>query len=327
MGIVSAPFNRPARRRTYFAPAIHTPGDIMIRRRTPFLALALLSGVIAASTAEAQLSDNLGALTGDNAKGYLGPLPKALSSTLNSAVFQTGNVPKNTFNLSLGVRVMGVGFSDDSRTYKPTPPPGFTPTQDVTPSTIIGSTTAVAQSGQGGTTLYHPGGFDINEFAVAVPQLTIGSVFGTRAVVRWVSLDLGDSDFGKFEYLGFGAQHSISQYFPGLPVDLAAGFFSQAFEIGDGLIKTDALMFNVTGSKRMGMLEPYAGLGWDTFDMDVAYKSTTTPGDNIAIKFDKESNAHLTLGIQALLGFTRLSAELDIAAETGAAVGLSLGRY
>ncbi|MEO5619169.1 MAG: DUF6588 family protein [Candidatus Eisenbacteria bacterium] len=302
----------------------------MIRRRTPLLALALLSFAIFASTAQAQLSDNLGALSGDNAKGYLSPLPKALSGTLNSAIFQTGAVPKNTFNISLGVRLMGVGFSDDSRKYTPTAPPGFTPEppgSTVEAPTVIGNTQAVAQSGQGGTTLYHPGGFDISEFAVAVPQLSIGSVFGTRAVVRWISLDLGDSDFGKFDYLGFGAQHSISQYFSALPLDLAAGFFVQQFEIGDELIETDALMVNLTGSKRFGMLEPYAGIGWDTFDMDASYESTSTPGDRIAVKFDKESNAHLTLGLQALLGFARLSAELNVAAETGAAVGLSLGRY
>jgi len=299
----------------------------MIGRRTPLLAVALLAIAALAPPAGAQLSDNLGALSGENAKGYLSPLPKALSGTLNSAVFQTGNVPKNTFNLSLGVRLMGVGFSDDSKSYTPTAPPGFTPTETVSAPTVIGSTTAVAQNGQGGTILYHPGGFDISEFAVAVPQLSIGSVFGTRAIVRWISVDLGDSDFGEFNYLGFGAQHSISQYFPSLPVDLAAGFFSQSFEIGDDLITTDALMFNVTGSKRFGMLEPYAGIGWDTFDMDVDYESTSTPGEKIGVKFDKESNAHLTLGIQALLGFARLSAELNVAAETGAAVGLALGRY
>ncbi len=299
----------------------------MIRRRTPPLALAVLALAGLASVAQAQLSDNLGALSGDNAKGYLSPLPKALSATLNSAVFQTGHVPKNTFNLSVGVRLMGVGFSDDTRSYTPTAPPGFTPTETVQAPTVIGNTQAVSQNGQGGTTLYHPGGFDISEFAVAVPQLSIGSVFGTRAVIRWISLDLGDSDLGKFEYVGYGAQHSVSQYFPGLPVDLAAGFFAQSFELGDNLIKTDALMFNVTGSKRFGMLEPYAAVGYDTFDMDVSYESTSTPGNNIAIKFDKESNAHLTLGIQALLGFTRLSAEVNVAAETGAAIGLALGRY
>ena len=304
-----------------------TKGDSMIRRRTTAIAMTILVAAISALPAAAQLSDNLGALSGDNAKGYLSPLPKALSGTLNAGIFQSGSVPKATFNFSFGLRLMGVGFSDDDRLYTPTAPPGFQPTQTVQAPTVIGNTQAVAQSGQGGTTLYHPGGFDLSEFAVGVPQLSIGSVFGTRAIVRWISLDLGDSDLGKFEYLGFGAQHSISQYFPGLPVDVAAGFFSQSFEIGDDLIKTDALHLNVTGSKRIGMLEPYAGLGYDTFDMDVAYKSTSTPGDNISISFDKESNAHLTLGLQALLAFARLSAEVNFAAETGAAVGLTLGRY
>ena len=299
----------------------------MMRCRTTMIALALLAAAISAAPAGAQLADNLGALTGQNAKGYLSPLPKALSATLNSAVYQTGHVAKNTFTLSLGVRVMGVGFSSDNNTYSPTPPPGFTPTQDVKAPTVIGDTHAVAQSGQGGTTLYHPGGFDISEFALAVPQLSIGSVFGTRAIVRWISVDLGNNELGKIDYLGYGAQHSISQYFPGLPLDLAAGFFAQKIDLGKDLIKTDAFLVNVTGSKRYGMLEPYVGVGYDTFNMDVKYASTTTPGDNIAVKFDKESNAHLTLGIQALLGFSRLSAEVNIAAETGAAVGLSLGRY
>ncbi len=298
-----------------------------MRCRTRWFALALLAAAIYAPPAGAQLSDNLGALTGDNARGYLSPLPKALSATLNSAVFQTGKVPKNTFNLTVGLRVMGVGLSDDHRTYTPTAPPGFTPTETVQAPTVIGSTQAVAQSGQGGTTLYHPGGFDISEFAVAVPQLTIGSLFGTRAVVRWITADLGDADLGRFEYLGYGAQHSISQYFTGLPVDVAAGFFVQNFKLGDHLLDSDAWLVNVTASKRFGALEPYAGLGWDSFKMKADYTSTTNPGNDIRVDFGKETNAHLTLGVQALLAFARLSAEFDIAAETGAAVGLTLGRY
>lgn len=296
-------------------------------RRTPWLAVAVFAIAALAQPVHAQLADNLGALTGDNAKGYLGPLPKALSSTLNSAIFQTGNVPKHTFNFAIGVKLMGVGFKDENRTYAPTAPPGFTPTEDVQAPTVIGSTEAVAQAGQGGSTLYHPGGFDINEFAVAVPELAMGSVFGTRAVVRWISADIGDSELGKVDYLGYGAQHSISQYFPSMPIDLAAGFFIQSFDLGDDLVTSDAVHFDVTGSRRIGMLEPYASLGYDTFDMDAKYESTSTPGDNISVKFDKESNAHVTLGVQALLGFARLSGQIDIAAETGAAVGLVFGRY
>ena len=291
-------------------------------------ALGLLAAAILAVPAYADLSDNLGALTGANAKGYLGPLPEALSATLNSGVFQTGNVPKNTFNFSFGARVMGIHFSDDDRTYTPTAPEGFTPTETVSAPTVIGDTHAVAQGGQGGTTLYHPGGFDLSNFAIAVPQVSIGSLFGTRAVVRWISVDLGDSELGKLDYVGYGAQHSLSQYLPGFPVDLAAGFFAQSLKIGDDkLVKADAIHFDVTASKRVAFLEPWASLGWDTLDMEANYTSTSTPGDAIHVKFDKKSNAHLTLGAQALLGFARLSASYDVAAQTGATLGLAFGRY
>ena len=87
----------------------------------------------------------------------------------------------------------------------------------------IGDPHAVAQSGQGGAVIYYPGGFDIENFALAVPQATIGTVFGTRAVVRWISVDVGNTDLGKFDLFGIGVQHSISQYVPVLPIDVAAG--------------------------------------------------------------------------------------------------------
>jgi hypothetical protein len=299
-------------------------GVTMMRRNTVWIALALLFVAAAPRPARAQLEDNLGALIGENAKNYLQPLSKAMSATLNSAVFQTGHVPKNTFNLSLGVRVMGVGFGDASKTYHPVPPPGFTGTVEA--PTVIGSETAVTQTDPGtGASIAYPGGFNINEFALAVPQLTIGSVFGTRAVVRWISVDLGNSDLGKFDYWGAGAQHSISQYFSGLPVDIAAGFFVQKMHIGDNLLDVHAWHSNVTASKRFSILEPYVGVGFDSFKMTAGYTADT--GESINVKFDDETNPHFTAGIQALLGFARLQAEFNSAAETGAAVGLSLGRF
>ena len=152
-------------------------------------------------------------------------------------------------------------------------------------------------------------------------------MFGTRAVVRWISLDVGDTDLGKFELFGIGAQHSVSQYFPGLPADVAAGFFYETFDIGNNLIETKAWHANVTASRRFSMLEPYVGVGYDSFEMDASYQSKTNPGDNISVSFDTETNAHLTIGIQALLAFARLQAEFNAAAEPGAAIGLSLGRY
>ncbi len=279
-------------------------------------------------TAAAQLEPNLGALTDENAQGYLNPLTGALSTTMNSAVFQTGRVPRTGFNFEIGARVMGITFDDADRTYTPTNPPGYEDSEKVKVSTVIGDTKSVSVVGNATQQITYPGGFDIENFTVAVPQITIGSVAGTRAVVRFISLDLGDTDLGSFKLFGIGAQHSISQYFPNLPVDIAVGGIYQSFNIGDDLVKTNAFHVGVIGSKRYGVLEPYVGIGLDSFGMDVKYDTNSNPDveDNIEVKFDNETNQHMTLGLRANVAFLMAHAELDMAAETGVAVGLSFGK-
>ena len=296
----------------------------MIRNTVWTLAPVALIAIGLAAPAAAQLQDNLGALSGTNARGYLSPLPKALSGTLNSGIFNSGAVPKTGFNFTVGVRLMGVAFDDADRVYTPTDPPGFSGTGSVQAPTVIGSTQAVEQAGAGGTTLYHPGGFDLGEFAVAVPELTLGSVRGTRAVARWISVDVGNADFGKLELFGVGAQHSVSQYFKGLPVDVAAGVFYQSFKIHKNLVDTSALHFDLTASRSYGPLQPYVGVGFDRFTMKSEYTDGATR-TRIAVDFDDESNMHLTLG--GLLNFpiVKVHGEMNVAAVNGAAVGLSFG--
>jgi hypothetical protein len=287
-------------------------------------ALAGLAVASLAAPAAAQLSDNLGALSGDNARRYLQPLSSGLSGTLNASIFPDGKIPIAGLSLNIGVRLMGISFDDKDRLFTPTDPPGFTSTASVQAPTVIGPTQAVAQPGAGGTTLYYPGGFDIQNFAVAVPQLTIGSVFGTRAVVRWIAVDLGDAEIGHLSLFGIGAQHSISRYIPVLPVDLAAGVFYQSFNLGDDLVDAATVHYGLTASKSFGLFTPYATVGLDRFDMKAKYESSST-GETINVDFDTESNGHFSAGGVFSLGVVRLYGELCVAAETGMAAGLSFG--
>jgi len=58
-----------------------------------------------------------------------------------------------------------------------------------------------------------PDGGDINTIAAVVPQLEIGSLYGTELLIRLIPpLDLGEY-IGKFSFWGIGLKHSISQYF------------------------------------------------------------------------------------------------------------------
>lgn len=296
------------------------------------LRAALVAGaltVVLASPGLAQLDANLGALTPENVKGYLEPLPKALSTSLNMAEFQSANIPFAGFNLTVGVHAMGVTFADKDKTYLPTDPQGFTHTGNTLPApTVVGSSLATAQPGQGGTTLYNPGGFELDQFVIAVPQVAIGSVMGTRAVVRWIQFDAGDSELGKIDFLGIGLQHSLSRYIKGLPFDLAAGGMWQKFNLGENdLIQTNAFHAEVTASKKMALwVQPYAGLGFDTFSMEVNYDQTVGSGtQKYNVKFDNQNSVHATAGV--LLGFplVKLHAQVDAAKEVGAAVGLRFG--
>jgi hypothetical protein len=294
-------------------------------RLAVILALAGLLVTSLAPPACADLSEKLGPLSGDNAKGYLGPLPKALSSTFNSGVFQSGHVGNG---ILLGIHVMAVEFKDADRTFMPTDPPGFTSTSPTPVPTFVGDTASVNVQGQGGLVAPYPGGFDISQFTIAAPELTIGAVAGTRAVIRWFNAKVGDSDYGKVDLLGIGLQHEVSRYFKELPVDVAVGGFYQKLKIGDGLLDTKAMHFDVTASKRFGhvfQIEPYVSLGYDTFKMSLAYKSTSNPGENISVDFDKLSNKHIAVGAQLQVVFLKLHAEYVSAANNGAALGVSLG--
>ena len=297
-------------------------------RLAVFLILAGMIATTLATPARADLSEKLGSLTATNAKGYLGPLPKAMSSSLNSGIFPSGRIPKQSISIHVGVRVMGVSFGDADKTFTPTDPPGFTSTTPMPVPTFIGDPNGASVPGQGGTSMEYPGGFDLSQFTLAAPEITVESIAGTRIVGRWFSAKLGDSDYGKLELLGIGAQHSISQYFKQIPADVALGVFYQTFKLGDGLLDTKAMHFDVTASRLFGKrftIEPYVSVGYDTFKMDVSYKDSTDPTNNISLSMDNQSNAHLAAGAQLSLVIAKLQAEVFSAANTGASIGLSFG--
>jgi hypothetical protein len=293
------------------------------------VAVALLSAMPAA----AQLEDNLSQLSGDQSKGYLAPLASGLSATMNSNIFKSGDVPLMGLNLTLDLKAVVVSFSDDDRVYTTPDLPGFGSTEA---PTVIGDTQpspSPTLSGPGGASFTYPSGFDLKKFGIIVPQVTIGSIAGTRAIIRYVSLNLGDSeeDLGDFKFWGIGGQHSISRYLPGLPIDVAAGAMLQGFTIGkDDLVKSSAFALNVTGSKKFGMVvsvEPYVGIGIDSFSMDAKYDLDLGGGEilPIEVNFDRQTDFHGTIGAGVNLPGVKINGELNLAAVNGYAVGLSFG--
>ena len=112
-----------------------------------------------------------------------------------------------------------------------------------------------------------------------------------------------------------------------IPVDLAVGGFYQTFNLGDDLLETKALHLDVTGSKHFGLLQPYVGVGYDSFEMDLVYELTDgiETVDEISVDFEKETNLHGTVGLLANLPVVKAHIEFNLAAANTVALGLSFG--
>jgi hypothetical protein len=287
--------------------------------------------VLACGTASAQIEDQISAYTGDNAEGYLQPLSDAIGADLNGGLWTSAYIPPDGFHMSLDTRIVAVLFSDDDETFDAVPEDGFSPETPVEAPTVVGPGDAVVIQGDGGTSFAFPGGFSLNSFTLAVPQVRVGSIRGTEALIRYIAVDTGDVEIGNLSLYGFGLRHSISQYMDDpVPVDLAAGFFWQSFSLGEDLIDARAFTFGVQASKRLKagfvLFEPYLGLSVDTFSMDVAYEyeGDEDPVD-IDLSFESSTTFRGTIGMQMTASIIGLNAEYSLSERSSFAFGLSLG--
>ena len=300
----------------------------MVVRTRSLAALGCVVLVLLASIpASAQIGDAISAYTGANAEGYLEPLAQAIGSDLNSALFHSAHIPEGGLHVSLELGLMAVLFSDDDGTFMATTEGGFSPETTVEASTVVGPIGVIIVPGDGGTTFAFPGGFDLASFALAAPQIRIGSFKGTEALFRYLVYDTGDIEIGDVDVQGYGLRHSISQYFPGLPVDIAAGIMYQRFKLDEDLIDATSFSFGAQASMKLPLvfvaIEPYAGLSLDTFKMDANYDDDD--GDPVSVKFDSRSTAHLTLGLHARVTVVSLYGEYNIAEQNSFAFGLAVG--
>lgn len=278
------------------------------------------------SIAGAQIEGNLSTYTGQNAEGYLNPLKEGAGAALQSGMFRSAAIQKSGLTVNVEVKAAFVSFADEDRTFSARTEEGFFPASEVDAPTVIGDTLAVKLNGQGGTVAYFPGGFDVGSLGLAVPQLTIGGLAGSQFIARYIAVNTGDVELGDISLFGLGARHSISQYFTDPPVDLAVGVMWQNFKLGDDLIDATGLSFGAQASRRFGVLEPYASVSYDSFEMSVDYEyGNADPPTKLSVDFDKTSDLHLAGGIGINLGFFHLHGEIGTASQTSYAVGLSLG--
>jgi hypothetical protein len=288
--------------------------------------ILVIIAFLVTTTGSAQIKENLKRYSEENGTGYLKPLVDGLGASMNRGWTQGADIPIMGLRLRLSAHAMLAPVPDDDKTFAATTQGQFSPQQTAQVSTVVGSEKSTSVTGQGGTTYTFPGGFDINSLGVAVPQLTVGSLFGTEFTLRYFKADFDEKDFGEFSLTGYGVHHSISQYFPLFPVALSAGFFYQNISLGDDLLDFSTLYYGVQASKKFGVLMVYGGLGIDNTHADISYtfdNALETATLNYEIKGD--NGVQITTGLGLNLLFARIYGDVTFGQRTIVSTGISLG--
>ena len=282
-----------------------------------------------ASPVSAQLENQLSSYTGRNASGYLEPLVDAFGADLHAGLYHSARIPERGFRISLELTYMSARFSESDRTFTAVTEGGFTPEQTAEASTVVGPKEAVYVDGDAGTQFAFPGGFDLESFDFGVPQLRVGSFFGTEALIQLGLIYPGEADIGDISLYGVGIRHSVSQYINDFPIDMAVGAFWQRFSLGNkerggDLVSADAWSLGVQASKRFSWFEPYAGLAYDDFGLELSYEGDTAE-DRIEMSLDSGDHFHMTVGLSFIVGFAALYGEYNIGGQDAFALGLAVG--
>jgi hypothetical protein len=253
----------------------------------------------------------------------------ALGADMCAGLYHSARIPERRLQIGLEITVMSARFSDADKTFRAVTENGFRPEQSTEVSTVVGPTEAVYVDGESGTQFAFPGGFDLESFDFAVPQLRVGSLYGTEALIRFGFLYPGDANLGGFSLYGVGLRHSVSQYINGSPVDIAVGATWQRFSLGDNerggdLVSAQAWTVGFQTSKRFSWLEPYAGVAYDDFGLDLSYKGDTAE-DTIEMSLDSRDHFHMTLGLSANVSFVAFHGQYNIGGQDAFALGLAIG--
>jgi len=283
---------------------------------TCILSMAIFSLPLFASEVEEAVS----VYKSTNGSLYLQPLADSFGASLNSGFSYSADIPKWGFHVRFGLKAFGAIITDDQKSFT-----------SVTEGLLPGGLNLPTVFGDENPITIPIGNENVQVFGVwetsflplLVPQLTVGSLNGTEFTGRWFQMDIGD--IGNLSLLGLGARHSISQYIPLLPVDIAVGAFWQSFKVGD-IIDATALYAGVQASIPVSILTFYGGIGYEKASMDISY-TYSQGGTSIPIAFSLDADNHMraALGLGIDIWIFNIHADYNMAAQSVLTLGAGVG--
>jgi hypothetical protein len=167
-----------------------------------------------------------------------------------------------------------------------------------------------------------------------VPQFHLGLPAGNELMIRGFPKYEISKDVGDVGFWGVGLKHSISQYIPLVPIDIAVQGVYQSLYVGD-IIELSNLAFNAEISKRLLVWTLYGGLGFEQTKLKTEYEteimvynedSNAFVSEPLDIDFEIEgdNNFRTTFGIRYSLILLKLYADYTISKYSVFNVGIGI---
>lgn len=267
--------------------------------------------------------DQFNALSPSQVDQFVQPFATSLGEGLNTGGFHTAHVSK-LFGFSVSFKGMYILIPNSQKTFTPSLPQGYT--SDKPTATFWGDKGAV-YSGPNGYITY-PNGINQASIPFVFPQVT-ASFMGTEVLVRYVpKLKVGGRDL---DFFGFGIRHSISQYIPLIPVDVAVQFLYNKLTVSN-LIDASSIAINGEVSKTFGPLTAYGGLQYESSKFDLSYNVKADPnsgdpfvrqGGSVSASVNGKGNFRMILGASVKLAVVALSVDYNISSQSVISGGIS----
>jgi hypothetical protein len=290
------------------------------------LVLGLTSILLGSTRAFAQnpFENAIKQLDSDMVRGYLQPFLDGFGANMNSGFSGSSDI-STRFHLRLDIVGMATLVGGAQKTYKATPPLPF-PQQEVETATIFGGNGALITGPNGLQYYMQNGQLNVDFIPFAIPQLTMGNVFGTQAVFRYF-LFSGEGDIPSVNLFGLGLRHQVSRYLPSSPVDVSATIFYQNFSIGD-IMDSNAMAYGLKASRKFSVFSLYGGLQYESSNVDLTYTFTGFGSDidqEIDLSLKGENNLRFYAGAGLSLGFLHLRGDVGLGKVTTLSVAIGFG--
>jgi hypothetical protein len=270
------------------------------------------------------------------ARDYLRPAADAAGYTINSGWYHKASVEPG-FTLWLGLKGIWTFIPDNARTFEtglPATLTGLGYPERVKSATVFGTAGAELRSPRTDTNgnplpvITLPSGLNVDRIFLLIPHLVIGSVASTELVLRGIPPVTYDNDVGRISFYGAGLKHALKREL-NLPIDVALMAAAQRLRIGD-IVTVSNLHANVHASVPLGPLTAFAGVGYESYTVQVSYQYTppasSLPGPlsqplPIALEFAGR-NLRYTAGVHlTFIPFLDVTVEYSSGLQDNVAIG------